>query len=94
MVVTFTDDEEDELNELLYFLNHKGRTDMKGSRGKVLDYEDLKINAVYRSVECQGEQVRLTNYICLQEIQDKFFRRNKYIHESGKNHIMEQKIML
>ena len=35
---------------------------MKGSRGKVLDYEDLKINAVYRSVECQGEQVRLTNY--------------------------------
>ena len=62
VVVTFTDDEEDELNELLYFLNHKGRTDMKGSRGKVLDYEDLKINAVYRSVECQGEQVRLTNY--------------------------------
>ena len=62
VVVTFTDDEEDELNELLYFLNYKGRTDMKGSRGKVLDYEDLKINAVYRSVECQGEQVRLTNY--------------------------------
>ena len=62
VVVTFTDDEEDELNELLYFLNHKGRRDMKGSRGKVLDYEDLKINAVYRSVECQGEQVRLTNY--------------------------------
>lgn len=62
VVVTFTDDEEDELNELLYFLNHKGRRDMKGSRGKVLDYEDLKINAVYRSVECRGEQVRLTNY--------------------------------
>ena len=60
--VYFNFDEEDELNELLYFLNHKGRRDMKGSRGKVLDYEDLKINAVYRSVECRGEQVRLTNY--------------------------------
>ena len=34
VVVTFTDDEEDELNELLYFLNYKGRTDMKRFKRK------------------------------------------------------------
>lgn len=99
VVVTFDENEEEKLNELLHFLSAKKYSEMPGKQNRVLDYGALKINAEYRSVESNGELVQLTNYefeilYLLAKIQDGYFQRNKYIHRCGKNHIMGQKIML
>lgn len=99
VVVTFDENEEEKLNELLHFLSAKKYSEMPDKQNRVLDYGALKINAEYRSVESNGELVQLTNYefeilYLLAKIQDGYFQRNKYIHRCGKNHIMGQKIML
>ena len=90
VVVTFDENEEEKLNELLHFLSAKKYSEMPGKQNRVLDYGALKINAEYRSVESNGELVQLTNY----EFEILYLQRNKYIHRCGKNHIMGQKIML
>ena len=62
VVVTFDENEEEKLNELLHFLSAKKYSEMPGKQNRVLDYGALKINAEYRSVESNGELVQLTNY--------------------------------
>ena len=62
VVVTFDENEEEKLNELLHFLSAKKYSEIPGKQNRVLDYGALKINAEYRSVESNGERVQLTNY--------------------------------
>ena len=62
VVVTFDENEEEKLNELLHFLSAKKYSEMPDKQNRVLDYGALKINAEYRSVESNGELVQLTNY--------------------------------
>jgi len=62
VVVTFDENEEEKLNELLHFLSAKKYSEIPGKQNRVLDYGALKINAEYRSVESNGELVQLTNY--------------------------------
>ena len=62
VVVTFDENEEEKLNELLHFLSAKKYSEMPDKQNRVLDYGELKINAEYRSVESNGELVQLTNY--------------------------------
>ena len=62
VVVTFDENEEEKLNELLHFLSAKKYSEMPDKQIRVLDYGALKINAEYRSVESNGELVQLTNY--------------------------------
>ena len=58
VVVTFDENEEEKLNELLHFLSAKKYSEMPGKQNRVLDYGALKINAEYRSVESNGELVQ------------------------------------
>ena len=62
VVVTFDENEEEKLNELLHFLSAKKYSEMPNKQNRVLNYGALKINAEYRSVESNGELVQLTNY--------------------------------
>ena len=52
VVVTFDENEEEKLNELLHFLSAKKYSEMPDKQNRVLDYGALKIN----------ELVQLTNY--------------------------------
>lgn len=45
VVVTFDENEEEKLNELLHFLSAKKYSEMTGKQNRVLDYGALKINA-------------------------------------------------
>ena len=47
VVVTFDENEEEKLNELLHFLSAKKYSEMPGKQNRVLDYGALKINAEY-----------------------------------------------
>ena len=47
VVVTFDENEEEKLNELLHFLSAKKYSEMPDKQNRVLDYGALKINAEY-----------------------------------------------
>ena len=93
LIATFRDDEE--IEELILFLKQKSNIEILDniSTDKVLIYEGLEIDPIYRVVRTNGMEIEMTNLvfsIYWREIRDRYSPEDRFTHRYGAVPIMGQ----